>query len=268
MVVNQELLFDLDQKVFVNGVASQPIGYAHNLRIKFVKNGVAGYELPFGSALELRYDDHFPVSASDPIHVIPNSSFVWNATLEVYEAGFNAEQRPLNLISVSTFATELIVSTAENVTFKFHTKFRNTQLPAGIDPCDNFDDQIPKKILNFFRNNFRYALLPDKPEFNDLNKPDLIDVIELFDVQERFDNFGITTVEAAIPQNAFSVDVAPPANVDPGLIASVSVLRLSGTEEVLPNGSHEVVNGSTRVYLKTSPSSGVSHKLVVSYGKR
>ena len=268
MVVNQEFLFDLDTGRFVNGIASLPVGYSHNLRIKFVKNGVQGHELPFGSALELIFDDKFPVSQVDPIHRIPNSSFVWNPSLEVYETGFNAEVRPLNLISTSTFATRLEVSTDQNRTFKFHTKFRNTQLPGGIDPCDNFDDQIPKAILNFFRLNFKYGLLPDKPEFNDLNKPDLQTVIDLFDESERLNYFGFLSAEEDVAANSFAVDVTPPSGVDPEAACAFSVLKLSGNEQILPSGTHEVVAGKTRVYLNSAPSAAGTHKLVVCYGKR
>ena len=268
MVINHDLLFDLDTGEFFEGVASLPVGFAHVLRIKFIKNGVTGHKLQGNYAVRLAFDQGFPVDLSNPIHDIFTASFVFNEDLQAYEVGFNATVRPLSIISLSTFATRLSVTEGGDiVSFDFHTKFRNAQLPAGVNPCDALNQDIDPDIINFFRQNFRFSLLPDTPTL----KVSLLDLAERLNEGTPTDviNAGVNlTTETDIPQGATLVDVTPPEGVDPALVSSVLVQRVSGDEEVIAANQYGTDSGNSRIYISTPPSSGGTHKLIITYGKR
>ena len=177
----------------------------------------------------------------------------------------------MSIISLSTFATRLtVVEGGDVVDFDFHTKFRNAQLPAGVNPCDALNQDIDPDIINFFRQNFRYALLPDLPELPaaGLSKSALIAEISTANQLEIFNLTGSIITEVDIPQGATLVDVTPPEGVDPDLISSVLVQRVSGDEEVTVSSQYGTDSGNSRIYISTPPSSDGTHKLIITYGKR
>ena len=268
MVINHDLLFDLDTGEFFEGVASLPVGFAHVLRIKFIKNGVTGHELNGAGFLQLYFDQTFPVNTEDPVHEIKGFEFVFNPDLQAYEAGFNATVRPLSIISLSTFATRLtVIEGGSVVNFDFHTKFRNAQLPAGVNPCDALNQDIDPDIVNFFRQNFRYSLLPDRPDLR-LTDSDIISLLAQLAPLDTI-NAGVQlTTETNIPQGATIVDAAPPGGVDPSLVSSIIVQRISGSEEVIASNEYGVESGKSRIYISSPPSSSGTHKLIITYGKR
>ena len=271
MVINHDLLFDLDTGEFFEGALSLPVGYAHVLRIKFVKDGVVGYNLGDNGFIQLYFDQSFPVNTDDPVHQIKSFEFVFNPDLQVYEAGFNATVRPLSIISLTTFATRLAAvgssSDALPVFFNFHTKFRNAQLPAGIDPCQALNQNIDPDIINFFRQNFRYSLLPDTPDLR-VTSSDFAELLSQLDPLLILNTTGQLTTEADIPQGATLVDVEPPEGVNPSLVSSIIVQRISGSEEVTASNEYGVDSGNSRVFISSPPSSDGTHKLIITYGKR
>ena len=271
MVINHDLLFDLDTGEFFEGALSLPVGYAHVLRIKLVRDGVVGHKLEGAFSIQLYFDQSFPIDTNDPIYQIKTFEFVFNPELRAYEAGFNATVRPLSIISLTTFATKLSIVDGEDVvtltTFDFHTKFRNAQLPAGIDPCQALNQNIDPDIINFFRQNFRYSLLPDTPDLR-VTSSDFAELLSQLDPLLILNTTGQLTTESDIPQGAVFVDVEPPEGVDPNLVSSIIVQRISGSEEVTASNEYGVDSGNSRVFISSPPSSDGTHKLIITYGKR
>lgn len=268
MIINHDLLFDLDTGEFFEGVANLPVGFAHVLRIKFIKNGVTGHELNVNSIIRLSFDQSFPVDTSDPIHEVTTLGFVFNPETQAYEVGFNATVRPLSIISLTTFATQLsITELGSEVTFDFHTKFRNAQLPAGVDPCAALNQEIDPDIVNFFRQNFRYTLLADTPDLR-VSSSDFAELIDQLEPLDIVNIAGRFTTETDIPQGASLVDVEPPEGIDPAFVSSVIVQRVSGTEEVAVSNQYSTDSGNSRIFISSPPSSDGTHKLITTYARR
>ena len=72
MVINHDLLFDLDTGEFFDGALSLPVGYAHVLRLKFVKDGVVGYNLGGNGLIQLYFDQSFPVNRDCLLYTSPS----------------------------------------------------------------------------------------------------------------------------------------------------------------------------------------------------
>lgn len=165
----QTVDFNLDTLTVTPSPLRLPVGYAHIIRLNITKDGQSGYELPVGSTVEMFFDDRNPVDDVDPIFSIDPIGFVWDAINGVYEAGFNASARPLNLVAVSTFVTLIKVSdVGANQVYQstFHSLFRNVPLPAGYS-CST-KNQLSQEFLDFWSQHFRWALIPDKPDVQEL----------------------------------------------------------------------------------------------------
>lgn len=164
MPTYQTLTLNLDTGELGPQPVRLPVGYEHIIRLSLIKGGVSGYELPAGSSITALFDDAFPVDPVSAVYTIGISSWVWDPARQVYEAGFNASQRPLSIIGLSTFASRLTVIDGGTITeASFHTTFRNSPLPPGNDPCSVSTNTLPDWFQNWVSQNFRYNLLPDQP---------------------------------------------------------------------------------------------------------
>lgn len=187
------LSLNLDTKELQPSPVNLPVGYNHVIRLSLTKNGVSGYELPAGSLLTLRLDVTSPVY--NPVFSLDSFEWVWDPENQVYEAGFNAAERPLTTLSPSVFAAEFSIVEFGGGLYvvPFHIRFRNTPLPPGVESFSHFSENLPRWFVNFWKTNHRYVALPDKPTLPEvgLSMSTIINVLLGSTPQEQIDFSGV-----------------------------------------------------------------------------
>ncbi len=265
-LVYHTISLDLDSGVLSPLPVNLPIGFVHVIRLDLF-TGKSGYQLALGGTVSMFFDSTFPVDETNPVHSILPISWVWNPEHRVYEAGFDATQRPISLIGLTTLAARLrVVDSVFNVEKSFQVGFRNVSLPDAVDHC-NVTEGIPPRILNYIQSIFRYTLLPDAPDiveqfFNGISS---LDDSQLATLTSTFGDLG--TAVAPIVSGETMVSVQPPTNFDSTECVSVMVRRISGADTVEINSQIDTSGTRVDVEIITPALVDGTHEAVLLFRK-
>lgn len=168
MPINHDITYNLDTNTVGVHQLDLPKGYEHLIRLKFIKGGLEGYELDSNAQLTMFFHANRIIDEVNPDFQLSPSDWVWNATLNVYEALFDATVRPLSILGVGSFFTKIRLNDdGLKESSLFTSKFLRASLPQGVSHCvpnDKFS-AIPPWFRNWVSEYFKWEMIPGNPIF-------------------------------------------------------------------------------------------------------